>query len=48
MRRNDLLIALRTNESHISKEYEDYTENFLQALENLFEYVEFLQEELYR
>ena len=42
-RRNDLLIAVRDNKTHISDEYKDYTDNFIQALENIFDYIEDIQ-----
>lgn len=45
-KRNDLMIAKRDPESHLYREYEDYTENHLQCLENIFDYVEYLQNKL--
>lgn len=42
----DLLIAKRKPSEHLYREYHDYTENYLQSLENLFNYVEYLQKKL--
>ena len=45
---NDLLIAMISHEEHMKGHYkantEDFEANLLDALENLFNYVEFLQE----
>lgn len=45
-KRNDLLLAERNHNEHISDEYKNYTDNFINALEELFTYVEYLQNKL--
>lgn len=39
----DLLIAKRKPSEHLYNEYDGYTDNFIQALENLFDYVKYLE-----
>lgn len=44
-KRNDLLIAKIEHEEHLRNPYSDFDEHLVDALENLMDYVEYLQQE---